>query len=265
MIANSTISKSYRHSFCAGVYEVSIALFTATVTMLAVINPKLGKFNVTDKGTNLDRARFDYRTSWPTLTLLALSTLGLMIAFPLRLLAYGRYGGDPADLDAIMINSVWAVANFITLLAAACVAYERPQHRTAPRVRRVYPCTLMSAERIIHCRSKDLSESGVRIAIGAGGEIPDRVQISIRSDFGVQTLAKAVLVWSRTNKSGEVDAAFNFVGMDSETHRQLVQLMFSGDRSWIEQSYPKDRVWRSFWYLITTFWRVSAPIPGFRE
>jgi cellulose synthase (UDP-forming) len=259
MIANSAISKSYRHSFSAGVYEVSIALYTTAVTLLALINPKLGKFNVTDKGTNLDIARFDYRTSWPTLTLLAITTLGLMIAFPVRLLVYGHQGGDPADLDAMLINSVWALANFVTLIAAACVAYERPQHRIAPRVRRSYPCTLVSEETAINCRSEDLSESGVRLTLDRDVKVPEKAKISVRSDFGVEADANAVRVWSSTLKSGDVQVAFRFVDNDSETHRQLVQLMFSGDRSWIEQSYPKDRVWRSFWYLITTFWRISAP------
>src|SRR5262245_40505809 len=149
MIANSTISKSYRHSFSAGVYEVAIAPYTAAVTLLALVNPKLGKFNVTDKGTHRDAARFDYVTSWPTLALLGLSTFGLMIAFPVRLLVFGRYGVDSGELDAILINSVWAVANFISLLAAACVAYEQPQKRAVPRVRRLYPCSLLLDEKTV--------------------------------------------------------------------------------------------------------------------
>jgi cellulose synthase (UDP-forming) len=256
MIANSAISKNYRHSFCAGVYEVSIAAYTAAVTFLALINPRLGKFNVTDKGTNLASARFDYRTSLPTLVLLGLSALGLMVAFPLRLLAYGRLGGDPAELDAILINSVWALANFITLLAAACVAYEQPQLRSVPRVRRSYSCVLRSRQGTVPCRSVDLSENGVRIE-AAAANIPHAAQISIYGDFGVEAHAAGTMVWSRQANAAVMEAAFTFAGADAETHRKLVQLMFSGDRSWVEQEYPKDRVWRSFWQLVTTFWRVS--------
>jgi cellulose synthase (UDP-forming) len=219
----------------------------------------MGRFNVTDKGTNLDVACFDYRTSWPTLTLLGLSTIGLMIAFPLRLFVYGRHGSDPADLDAILINSVWAFVNFVILVAAACVAYEQPQHRKAPRVRRNYPCTLNFPEGTIGCRSEDLSESGMLVTTDRAFEVSTNVRISILSDFGVQAAAGAVVVWSRTLKSGEVRLGLNFVDIDPETHQRLVQLMFSGDQSWSEQSYPKDRVWRSMFYLITTFWRISAP------
>jgi cellulose synthase (UDP-forming) len=259
MIANSAISKNYRHSFTAGVYEVSIAPYTAAVTLLALINPKFGKFNVTDKGTNTEQARFDYRTSWPTLALLGLSTMALMIAFPLRLLLYGRHGGDPAELDAILINSVWALANFITLLAAACVAYEQPQLRTAPRVRRSFQCALTTSEETIVCHSKDLSESGIRVVMDGSVKIPDVADIAIRSDFGVAAITSGRLVWQRSMKSGDLEAAFSFADTSAEVNRQLVQLMFSGDQSWVEQSYPKDRVWRSFWHLVTTFWRISAP------
>ncbi len=182
-----------------------------------------------------------------------------MIAFPVRLLAYGWHGGDPGELDAVLINSVWALANFITLVAAACVAYEQPQHRAAPRVRRLYPCTLISQERTVACRSEDLSESGIRVVMDGAMDVPDTVQISVRSDFGLEALVVAALVWSRPRKSGEVEAGFTFVDTDSETHQKLVQLMFSEDQGWVEQSYPKDQVWRSFWHLVTTFWRISAP------
>ena len=262
MIANSAISRNYRHSFSAGVYEVSIAPYAAAVTMLALVNPKLGKFNVTDKGTNLDRARFDYETARPTLILLGLSAIALMIAFPARILAYGRHGGDTAELDAILVNGVWALANFIILLAATCVAYEQPQRRAAPRVRRTYPCTLTFAETGIQCRSKDLSESGVRVVIPRTADVPQHVQILIRSDFDVEVSLNASLVWSQEKDLQQISAAYAFDSVDSPGRQKLVQLMFSGDQSWAERSYEKDRVWRSCWRLVTTFWRIGEESSG---
>ena len=262
MIANSAISRNYRHSFSAGVYEVSIAPYAAAVTLLALINPKLGKFNVTDKGTNLETARFDYATAWPTLVLLGLSALALMVAFPARILLYGRHGGDTAELDAILVNGVWAVANFIILIAAACVAYEQPQRRAAPRVRRLYPCTLTSEGTPIHCHSKDLSESGIRVVLPGKVDIPEHVQISVRNNLGVDVLLEASLVWSQTKDPRQISAAFSFDDVDSDARQKLVQLMFSGDESWVGQSYEKDRVWRSCWRLLTTFWRIGEESSG---
>jgi cellulose synthase (UDP-forming) len=262
MIANSTISRNYRHSFSAGIYEASIAPYAAAVTLLALINPKLGKFNVTDKGTSLHKARFDYRTAWPTLVLLALSAVALVIAFPVRILFYGRHGGDVAELDAVLVNGIWAVANFIVLIAAACVAYEQPQRRVAPRVRRLYPCIVSSGETAIHCHSKDLSESGVRVVFPLKMDVPEHVQISLHGNFGVDASVEASLVRLETKDPRQISAAFAFDRVDSDARRKLVQLMFSGDESWIGQTYEKDHVWRSCWRLLTTFWRIGEESSG---
>ena len=32
----------------------------------------------------------------------------------------------------------------------------------------------------------------------------------------------------------------------------------AGDQSWTAQEYPRDGVLRSFWSLVTTYWRVSG-------
>ncbi len=256
-IANSIISKNFRHSFWAGVYEVSIAPYTAGATLLAILNPGLGKFNVTDKGTHLDRARYDFQTSWFTLTLLGLSLVGLMVAFPLRLFWFIWQGGHASELDSILINSCWALANLFTLIAAACVAYEQPQQRKAPRVKRDFPCELIYEGGRLACRSLNLSESGISVALDHLTVVPDKCVVSISSPFGVQAQLRASRAWCDWNADGRVEAAFTFVEPDDVTHQKVVQLMFSADEGWMHQEYEMDKPWRSFWYLLTTFWRVT--------
>src|SRR5512134_3134059 len=100
-IGNSLISERYRHSFWGSVYEVSIAPYTAWATLLALFNPKLGKFNVTDKGTNIAEARFDRSTSRGPLILAGLSVAALALAFPLRLALFDPGAAPAAELHAI--------------------------------------------------------------------------------------------------------------------------------------------------------------------
>jgi cellulose synthase (UDP-forming) len=257
MIANSIISKSYRHSFYAGVYEVAIAPYTAAVTLLALINPKFGKFNVTEKGTNLEKARFDFQTSWPTIALLAISLIGLGIAFPLRLWFYASHGTNPEQLNAILINSIWAVANVATLIVAACVAYDQPQRRVSPRLVRAYASKIIFKDEVIPCISLDLSESGIRLSLDRDANVPEVAEILVGSDFGPEVRIHAQLV-RKYFVNGRVEAAFTFLHADAATYRNLVQLMFSGDHSWTVRKYPSDNVFRSFWTLVTTFWRVSG-------
>ena len=52
-LTNSRIQGRHRHSFWNEIYEAVLAPYILMPTLLAFINPKLGKFNVTDKGSTL--------------------------------------------------------------------------------------------------------------------------------------------------------------------------------------------------------------------
>ena len=49
-LTNSKIQGKYRHSFWSEIYETVLARYIAPPTMVALINPHKGKFNVTAKG-----------------------------------------------------------------------------------------------------------------------------------------------------------------------------------------------------------------------
>jgi len=256
-IANAMISKNFRHSFWANVYEISIAPYTAAVTILALLSPRSGTFQVTDKGTNVDEARFDLSTSFVTVILLGLSVASLMFAFPARLVAFNLGAADPAELDSILINSAWALANVFVLIAAAFVGYEQPQQRRSPRVLRNFACDLKTGQAQLACRALDISESGVRIRFNPEATVPTEAEISIRNAAGLEGRFLVERVWFDTNPKRGTTAGFAFVQLDDSQSRKLVELIFTGDDSWTEHAYPKDRVFRSFWYLVTTFWRAS--------
>jgi cellulose synthase (UDP-forming) len=258
-IANSMIGKQYRHSFWASVYEVSIAPFTAGVTLLALINPRLGRFNVTDKGAMVDHARFDFATARVTLAMLGLSVAALAFAFPARLALFSLSSADPTDLDAIVMNSLWALGNLITLVAATCVAYEQPQQRAAPRIKRDLPCEILVAGEVLLGRTWDVSERGIRVVLTHPLPVPAECRIAIAAAQGPRVEVPAKRVRCGFDEAGHVEAAFAFESVDPATHRALVELIFSDARAWSAEHYPTDRLARSFWYLLTTVWRVMRP------
>ncbi|MEW5975747.1 MAG: UDP-forming cellulose synthase catalytic subunit [Acidobacteriota bacterium] len=261
-IANSVLSKSYRQSFWASVYEVSIASYTAGVTLLALLNPRLGKFNVTDKGTCLGEARFDWRTSRTPLLLITLSVVALTVAFPLRLVWFSYHGKEASELHSILINTPWALANLLTLIAAACVAYEQPQQRRAPRVARDFLCVLDFGGLVVTGRSVTISETGVSVRLPRPLAVPQECSGWIRSEVDATLpvfrgrLRRVSCDWEN---DGQVLASFSFGQLDPYAHRRLVELIFCGDDSWTRHRYPRDQILRSFWYLVTTFWRVTEP------
>jgi cellulose synthase (UDP-forming) len=258
-LGNSILSQSYRHSFWGGVYEVSIAPYTSGVTLLALVNPRLGKFNVTDKGQNLDQARFDLSTSWGTLVLLGLTVLALGFALPLRLAGFDAVTGDVNVLHAILINGVWVLGNMATLVAAACVAYEQPQQRGAPRVTRDFRCGVKWDGGELWAQTVDLSESGIRVRFEQPGLLPERCELTIAAGAGATLPLKAERRWSDWGGDGRMEAAFRFLDVDGDAHRRLVELIFSPDESWLKRTYPVDEPGRSFTYLLSTFWRITGP------
>jgi cellulose synthase (UDP-forming) len=257
-IGNALISERFRHSFWGGVYEVGVAPYTAWVTLLALFNPRLGRFDVTDKGTSIAEARFDAATARVPLLLTATSVGALAVAFPLRLALFDPGAASAAELHAILINSLWALANLVTLVAAVCVAYEQPQQRRAHRVVRDFPCQLRLGATRRQGRCLDLSESGVRLALDGDTRLPDACELHITGERGTVEL-DGRLVWCEWGRGGRAEAGFAFENVDAERHRALVELIFSDDASWMRSTYPRDDPFRSFGYLLTTLWRVTRP------
>src|SRR6201995_2810976 len=74
---NARIQGAWRHSFWSEIYETVLALFLVRVTIVTLLNPKRGKFNVTDKGGMLTSEYFDLRAVYPNLILAAVLGAGL--------------------------------------------------------------------------------------------------------------------------------------------------------------------------------------------
>ena len=138
-LANARIQKGFRSSFWNEIYEAVLAPYILLPTLLALINPRLGRFNVTAKGGIVDRSYFDHRVALPLLVLLGLNVAGLIMA-------YQRFVGDPAHHDTVIMNAVWTGYNIVILLVAASVAREKRQRRADVRVDVRVPLTLVTRQ-----------------------------------------------------------------------------------------------------------------------
>jgi cellulose synthase/poly-beta-1,6-N-acetylglucosamine synthase-like glycosyltransferase len=81
-VTNSRIQGEHRHSFWNEIYETVLSPYILLPTMMALINPKLGKFNVTAKGGVVKRTFFDSRIAQPFLVMLIFNIAGLLVAIP---------------------------------------------------------------------------------------------------------------------------------------------------------------------------------------
>jgi cellulose synthase (UDP-forming) len=230
-------ARSMRLAFWAEVYEAAIAPFSAYITTVAMISPKRGKFNVTEKGTTTDRANFDWRHAAPNLVLLAV-TLAAAVAVPLRMAQH------PLEAVTLVIAGVFNLYNIFVLVAASTVALERPQQREAHRVRREFPVRLYDLEepgRIVTGRCVDLSESGARVRIDGFETVPAVPLVSFEGSFG-WTNPVRFEVRTRFTSGSRIDPARDlggrFLHVSDADRRALIELMFGEPDSWtIERTH----------------------------
>jgi hypothetical protein len=88
--------------------------------------------------------------------------------------------------------------------------------------------------------------------------LPEECRLVITSELGT-VQAQARRRWCEEDGSGGMQAGFELLGLDAAAHRRLVELIFTGERSWLTPLHPRDDPFRSFAYLLSTLWRVTEP------
>jgi cellulose synthase (UDP-forming) len=172
-LTNSRVQGRHRYSFWNEIYEVVLAPYILFPTLLAVINPRLGKFNVTSKGGILRRAYFDRRIALPYLLLLAFNVTGLVKAEQ-------RYVADPVHRDTIIMNGAWCAYSTMILLVAASVAWERRQLRTGACLRAKVPATLkLAGDHNIDGNTLLISRSSVALKVDTPLELARGMSIML--------------------------------------------------------------------------------------
>ena len=166
--ANLTTSRMqgrFRHSFWNEVYESVLAWYIMRPAFLAIINPKLGGFNVTAKGGMSGDAWFDWDMARPYLVLLALNLTGMVVGIGSLILGDHDAGG----LFTLGINLIWTIYNIIITSASVAVAREERQFRAQPRVAVSLPAMLRLHDgKTVVCETTDYSSSGLGIRLPAG-------------------------------------------------------------------------------------------------
>jgi cellulose synthase (UDP-forming) len=165
-IANSHLQGRFRHSFWNEAYDAVLSWYIALPTTVALMNPKLGKFNVTAKGGLVEHDFFDWRISAPYLVLVLLNVIGALIAIP-RLLFWNSF-----EAATVVVNLIWTLFNLTLLGAVLGVAAETRQVRGAHRVVKSMPAILIMADgRRLGCETEDFSMGGVGVRVLTPGII----------------------------------------------------------------------------------------------
>jgi cellulose synthase (UDP-forming) len=237
--ATSRLSGHVRHSFWSEIYETVLALYLIPVMLATLLDPKKGKFNVTDKGGTLQEGFFDLRAVGPNLVLALALTAGILS---------GIYGlsvnpVDSLDFQAFALNMIWAVLSFVVVLAGLAVGRERRQVRERARVGAVVAANVVLPDgRVVGGETLDLSLGGAAVVADRPEGVPDEVEVMLELDVGPEWVAipAEVLRW----QGGRMQVRFAAQTLHDEGN--IVRAVLGRADAWVDwDNVRQDRPLRS--------------------
>jgi cellulose synthase (UDP-forming) len=219
------MQRSFRHSFWAEVYESVLASYITAPTLLALINPKLGKFNVTAKGGQIEKNYFDWAISRPYLFLLLLNLIGFCVGIVHIYLNWHVR----SVVETTILNLAWTTYNMLILGASVAAASERRQIRAVHRVAMKMPVMLkFSTGRTLACETIDYSEGGVGVALPAAIQVPMHERVSVSLFRGDEEYAfPATVGFTAPGRVG-----LRFSAMTREQEYEFVKTTFARADAW---------------------------------
>ncbi|WP_134040986.1 UDP-forming cellulose synthase catalytic subunit [Paraburkholderia caballeronis] len=222
-LANSRIQGQYRHSFWAEVYESVLAWYIVLPTTMALINPKLGKFNVTAKGGQIYDDYLDWTISKPYLVLLGVN-VAAMLAGVFRIVFL--HSAEPAT---VLMNMAWGTINLIVLGAAVGVAQEARQVRVSHRIPLSVPATLLLPDgRTLACSTENYSVGGLGLILPARARLAAGERIGVCLTRGVNEHHFPGVVARVSDRRLGVR-----LELTPERERELIQCTFGRADAWL--------------------------------
>ncbi len=250
MQTNHIPYKHVRFSFWNEIYEFAMSFQAGIVTLLALANPKLGSFNVTDKGLTVTQRSFDV-DSIRYLVVLGIIASASLLAVPLWLI------WSPEDIQAVLINAVWCLFNLVLVMAACLVAFEQPQLRRSHRLQHKLTVVIHSEGESWTGQTTDASETGVQILLPEWPNIADEVRIELTGDYGAKALVKARVVRAVATRQLHALFAFDFQELTRSQQDDLTVVLYSDIREWYSQKrIEKDIPMVSLRFIATSIKRV---------
>lgn len=235
---NSRMNGRFRYTFWGEIYETTMAFHLIIPTLLTLISPKHGKFNVTDKGGLLDVGFFDFHIVKPHLIVAVLLGLGIA-AGVVRAVMHDYFNVDPR---VVLLNVVWASLSVIILLAAIAVAKETRQVRKTIRIDVNLPAIIHYASGISsRTETLDLSMGGTKLVTPDDRYLHDPIEeVELRLQSGAVCIPVSLI-------GGDANVIrLMFEEMALDKRRELVRVVLARADAWIEPPYPMDRPLRSF-------------------
>lgn len=217
-----------RRPFWGEIYETLLAFHLVKPTLLTLINPRKGKFNVTDKGGLLDKAYFDVATVRPHVIAALFLLFGVVLGFSKLLFPHVFR----VQMDTLLLNTVWAGFSLLILIAAISVARERRQLRENIRIVTQMPVTLYFDDGfVVDGITVDISMGGLAAELPEGFSLRDRSITDVSLPMGDETLTIPV----DAVRVGNGLVKLRFLPLDMARARHLVRVVMGRADAWVSE------------------------------
>lgn len=234
---NSRLNGRYRYSFWGEIYDLVLAFHIVLPTVVTLLFPKRGKFNVTDKGGLLNVGYFDFSVVRPHLAIAFLLTIAVVWGI-VRAFAYDHFAVDP---KVIALNVGWGLYSLIFLLAAIAVARETRQTRKTIRIDVKIPALIHYASGISsRSETADLSMGGCRVAVPDDRHLTDEIE-----EIELLLQSGAISIPVKTIAADDAYVRLMFEDIPLSRRRELVRVVLSRADAWIQPQRPQDNPFRS--------------------
>ncbi|MBD0388102.1 MAG: glycosyltransferase, partial [Nostoc sp. C3-bin3] len=250
MQTNHIPYKHVRFSFWNEIFEFAMSFQAGIVTLLALVNPKLGSFNVTDKGLTVTKRSFDFDSVRYLVFVSAIAAASLFtVPFWLVL--------SPEDTQAVLINALWCIFNLFLLLAACLVAFEQPQLRRAHRLPRKLTARIHSHNQSWTGQTIDVSESGTQILLDEWPNIPDEIKVELVGDYGARVLMNGKVIRAIATSKLQARLFVDFVNPTRTQLDDLTLVIYSDVKEWYSQTRTEvDNPIESLKFIVTSLKRA---------
>lgn len=237
----------FRASSWGSVYETVLAWYIMRPTLVALIAPRLGRFNVTAKGGRIEREFFDWPIATPYVVLIVANLTALLCGVA-SLMETLR-----PESAALALNMLWAVFNLLLLGVAVRVATESRQVRSAPRIRLTHqlPARLkFHGAAPLHVRLIDFSLEGVGLETLAvlPCQRDQACEVHLHDGRAWHAFPATISRVHRTSLGAQIGP------LDIAGQRQLMACTFSRPDLWRRQSSLRhhDHPGWELWQLLRT-------------
>ncbi|AQU86751.1 cellulose synthase catalytic subunit (UDP-forming) [Komagataeibacter nataicola] len=251
----SRIEGRWRYSFWSEIYETSLALFLVRITIVTLLQPHKGQFNVTDKGGLLARGYFDFSAVYPNV-IMALVLFGGMLR--------GLFGmvfdyHEKLAFQSFALNTLWITISLIVVLASIAVGRETRQIRHAPRVRVKLPVDICFENGdVFHAHTTDISLGGAGVTLHLPVKLETPVDIELRYTRPEDGIEVAVPTRILGQRGGWLHLQWKIETLEEE--RQVVSMVFGRSNAWDNWAdFKEDRPLNSIYQVIKSIGGLLAP------